>query len=280
MRVGILMTAASLAIAGCAGNGEGLDENGRPIDSGPLPLAPTFASIQQNVFTPICTRCHAGAQAPAGLRLDEASSYAMLVSAPSVEVPSLLRVQPGNPDASYLIQKLQGSAAVGGRMPLGGPPLPQETIDVIRQWITDGAQRSVASAPDAMPAKLSAVSPTDAEILAHPPIELLIQASAELDTGRLQAGGMTLVASGRDGSFEEGNEVLIKNARIEVRSLDPAVLAIFVPREQWVVDSYQLRIAGGDSVAITDRAGRPIDGDGDGTAGGDFVVSFELGGTL
>lgn len=279
MRVGILMT-ASLAIAGCAGNGDGLDENGRPSDDGPLPLAPTFASIQQNVFTPICTGCHAGAQAPIGLRLDEASSYAMLVNAPSAEVPSLARVRPGNPDASYLIQKLQGSAAVGGRMPLGGPPLPQETIDVIRQWITDGAQRSVADAPDAMPTKLSAVSPADAEILGHPPVELLIEASAELDTSRLQGGGMTLVSSGRDGSFEEGNEIPINGARVAVRSLDPTVLAILVPREQWVVDSYRLRIAGHDSVAITDRVGKAIDGDGDGAAGGDFVAYFELGGTL
>lgn len=280
MRVGILMTTVSLAIAGCAGNGEGLDENGRPIDGGPLPLAPTFESIQQNVFTPICTGCHAGAQAPVGLRLDEASSYAMLVNAPSGEVPSLARVSPGNPDESYLIQKLQGSAAVGGRMPLGGPPLPQETIDVIRQWITDGAQRSVADVPDAMPTKLSAVSPTDTEILGHPPIELLIEASAELDTSRLQGGGVTLVSSGRDGSFQEGNEIPINGAQVEVRSLNPTVLAIFVPREQWAVDSYQLRIAGHDSVAITDRAGKTIDGDGDGAAGGDFVIYFELGGTL
>jgi hypothetical protein len=279
MRVGILITTVSLAIAGCAGNGEGLDENGRPIDGGPLPLAPTFASIQQNVFTPICTGCHAGAQAPVGLRLDEASSYAMLVNAPSVEVPSLARVRPGNPEESYLMQKLQGSAAVGGRMPLGGPPLPQETIDVIGQWITDGAQRSVADAPD-VPAKLTAVSPTDAEILGRPPVELLIQASAELDTSRLHGGGVTLVRSGRDGSFEEGNEIPINGARVEVRALDPTVLAILVPHEPWVVDSYRLRIAGHDSAAIIDRAGKTIDGDGDGSAGGDFVAYFELGGTL
>ncbi|HEY6642114.1 hypothetical protein [Povalibacter sp.] len=277
MRLGLLMTAASLAVAGCAGNGEGLDENGRPIDGGPVPLAPTFASIQQNVFTPICTGCHVGAQAPLGLRLDEASSYAMLVNAPSAEVPSLMRVRPGDPDGSYLLHKLQGSAAIGGRMPLGGPPLPQATIDVIRQWITDGAQQSVA---DAMPATLSAVSPTNAEILGKPPIELLVQASAELDTSRLQAGGVTLVASGHDGSFEEGNEVSINVMQVEVRSLDPTVLAILVPREQWTVDSYRFRIAGHDSEAITDRAGNVIDGDGDGAAGGDFVAYFELGGTL
>src|SRR5262245_12326579 len=95
-------------LIGCAGDGTGLDMNGRPVSSGGAeeqPLTPTLQSIQDNVFTPICTQCHIGAAAPLGLRLDEGSSFAMLVNAPSVEVPSLLRVSPGHPDDSYLIQK-------------------------------------------------------------------------------------------------------------------------------------------------------------------------------
>ena len=129
---------------GCAGSGAGLDMNGQPLSSAPNSapgaLTPDFASIQQNVFTPICTRCHAGANAPEGLQLDAAHSYAMLVNVSSAEVGSLLRVDPGNPDASYLILKLQGSnGIVGQQMPLNGPYLSQATIEVIRQWITDGA---------------------------------------------------------------------------------------------------------------------------------------------
>ncbi|HEY5808335.1 MAG TPA: hypothetical protein VIT67_10230, partial [Povalibacter sp.] len=151
--------AVSVALVGCAGNGDGLDESGRPVDGAPQPLTATFESIQENVFTPLCTGCHSGAQAPLGLRLDEAASYAMLVNAPSVEVPALRRVQPGNPDSSYLIQKIEGSAAVGARMPLNGPALPQATIDVMRQWITDGAQRTAAVGASAMPAALMGISP-------------------------------------------------------------------------------------------------------------------------
>jgi hypothetical protein len=45
----------------------------------------------------------------------------MLVNVASAEVPALLRVNPGNPDASYIVQKLQGNNAVGARMPFGGP---------------------------------------------------------------------------------------------------------------------------------------------------------------
>ena len=81
------------------------------------PADSDFQEIQDTVFTPICTHCHIGANAPQGLRLDAANSYAMLVNVASAEVPGLLRVIPGNPDQSYLVQKIQGTAAVGGRMP-------------------------------------------------------------------------------------------------------------------------------------------------------------------
>jgi len=132
------------ALAGCGGgSGEGLDSNGRPTSGtgGAAPLTASFASIQDNVFTPVCTGCHAGAAAPVGLRLDAASSYALLVGVASGEVSSLQRVAPGRPDDSYLIQKLEGRAAVGSRMPLGGPFLDDATIAVIRQWIAAGAPR-------------------------------------------------------------------------------------------------------------------------------------------
>lgn len=136
----------ALAVAGCGGSGEGLDQNGRPIGEGGDggPLQPTLASIQRNVFTPACTGCHAGAGAPQGLRLDAANSATSLVGVASTEVPSLLRVAPGDPDASYLVRKLEGSATVGERMPLGGPFLDATTIGVIRQWIADGAATSEA----------------------------------------------------------------------------------------------------------------------------------------
>ncbi len=130
-------------LASCGGgSGDGLDSNGRPLGEGNNPGGPllaTHASIQAHVFTPACTACHAGAAAPQGLRLDAANSYAMLVGVNSAEVPSLRRVAPGSPDQSYLIQKLEGHAAVGARMPLGGPYLDADTIAKIRQWISNGA---------------------------------------------------------------------------------------------------------------------------------------------
>jgi hypothetical protein len=142
-----LICLAATAASGCGGSGEGLDTNGRPIGEGGAgdgALAPTLASIQQNVFTPVCTACHAGGGAAQGLRLDAGNSAASLLGVPSNEVPSMLRVAPGNPDASYLVQKLEGTAAVGARMPLGGPFLDPQTIGVIREWISQGAQQAQA----------------------------------------------------------------------------------------------------------------------------------------
>ena len=256
-----VLCAALCCITGCAGNGEGLDENGRPLgEDDDAPLAANLQSIQENVFTPVCTGCHAGAAAPVGLRLEEGASFAMLVNAPSTEVPALNRVTPGDPDGSYLIQKLEGTAAVGAQMPLGQPPLPQATIAVIRQWIANGAQASSASAPAVMPMQLHAIA---APLNANDPV--LVQADGELKISTLTVENVRLVRSGGDGTFADGNEVQIGAVRIDVRSLDPTVLAIGNEKGSWVADRYQLTISG------QDREGLPV---------ADFAMQFNAGGSL
>ena len=70
------------------------------------------------------------------------ASFSALVNVASLQVGSLMRVTPGDPDNSYLVQKLEGTATVGVQMPQGGPFLDQATIDMVRQWITDGAQNN------------------------------------------------------------------------------------------------------------------------------------------
>src|ERR1700722_4105012 len=139
--------------AGCAGNGQGLDQNGQPISAGGSsgPITADFQSIQDNVFTPICSKCHIGGGAPEGLQLDAAHSYNLLVGVPSAEQPALLRVKPGDPDNSYMVRKIEGlNGITGGQMPLMETPLPQATIDAIRQWITNGAPNAPAAAAKAV----------------------------------------------------------------------------------------------------------------------------------
>lgn len=262
-----------IALAGCAGDGEGLDENGRPIDEGEGggALAADFASIQANVLTPICTTCHTGAAAPLGLRLDEGVSYALLVNAPSTEVPSLLRVNPGDPNSSYLMQKLEGTAQVGARMPLGGASLPEETLAVIRQWIVEGAQPPAESA---VPTSLRAAWPMQGAALKRLST-IVVVADAELDTTVLAAGVIGLTRSGGDGVFGDANDVEIA-ADIQLRSLSPATFTIEPRDRKWPADTYALRISGSAPLAITDLRAMPVDGDADGAPGGDFVLTFEM----
>jgi len=98
-----------------------------------------FQRIQDTIFTPHCVSCHSGFFAPHSLRLDAPNSYRSLVSMQSAEVPAFQRVKPSDPDASYLIQKVEGHASEGVRMPASGPPLSRKDIELIRQWIAGGA---------------------------------------------------------------------------------------------------------------------------------------------
>mgnify|MGYP000556885803 CR=1 FL=1 len=157
----------TLALSACdAGSGEGLDENGMPLeantgedppgdedtpDDGEVPDEDpvdtdgvTLAELQTDIFGPICAQCHVGSGAPQGLRLDsEDNSYDFLVGQAANEDPSLLRVDPGNPDGSYLVHKIEGRASiVGSRMPLGQDPLADADIQRIRDWIANGAPRT------------------------------------------------------------------------------------------------------------------------------------------
>ena len=119
--------------------------------TGPTPnLEPTFSSIQHDIFetsdssgrTP-CVQCHTnvGRLPAGGLILISGSSYNALINAASLQRLGALRVIPGNPEASYLIQKLEGAAGIAGRrMPFNGPPyLTDGQILVIKRWIEIGA---------------------------------------------------------------------------------------------------------------------------------------------
>jgi hypothetical protein len=67
-------------------------------------------------------------------------THATLIGVPSTEVPDMMRIAPGNPDASYLLQKISSTTPLDGvRMP-PDQPLPTNKIEAIRLWIAAGAQ--------------------------------------------------------------------------------------------------------------------------------------------
>ena len=251
-----------------AGDGRGLNVAGRPLEEGgDLPLAPTLDSIQANVFDAFCIVCHSGAGAPQGLRLDAASSYANLVGVPSQEAGSLLRVEPGNPDASYLIRKLEGTATEGGQMPLGAPPLPQSTIDFVRQWITEGAQPISAGATGPQPLVVS-LSPTPGSTGAEFPARIVAGFDREIDASTVNELTFTLTRSGGDGRFDDGDDVAVPAPSIGLSPFNPRVAIMDLGGVAPVHDVYRVTLAGTGPGAILSVGGRSLDGD--------FVAEFEV----
>lgn len=265
------------AMIGCGGSGEGLDQTGRPVNENP-PVDNTpdanFAFLQNSVLTPVCTVCHLGGAAPVGLRLDSANAYDMLVNVESVQVPGVLRVAPGDPDNSYLIQKLEGTAAVGGQMPLGGPPLDGPTIDLFRQWIADGALPIDTSVPSTTPPIVITNSPVSNAVLSSPPSALSAEFSQPMDASL--AGPLTFLlrGSGGDGSFDDGNEIAISPSSITLTG--GTTINMDVSAATFADDVYEARLVGTGATALADLSGSILDGDSDGVSGGDYAWQFTI----
>jgi hypothetical protein len=75
--------------------------------------------------------------------LSTGHAYGQVVNVASLELGSMMRIHPGQPDSSYLVHKIQGThLSVGGmreRMPLGKPPLSDQDIATVRAWVSAGA---------------------------------------------------------------------------------------------------------------------------------------------
>ena len=116
----------------------GLVLPGAAFAADPVSFAKDIAPILKNN----CATCHLTGQEAGGMALYPGKAYEFLVNVPSQE-SKLLRVKPGAPDKSYLIAKLMGThldaGGSGTRMPFGAPPLPDQTIQLIRDWIAAGA---------------------------------------------------------------------------------------------------------------------------------------------
>jgi hypothetical protein len=118
--------------------------------------------------------------------LDAADSYNLLVGVPSTEVPSVLRVKPGDPVNSYIIQKLQGHAAVGAQMPFGGPYLSADTIAFVQQWITNGAPPAGAAGV-ASPLAVTSIVPRSEETVSEPPPQIMMAFNNDLDVSQIDS---------------------------------------------------------------------------------------------
>lgn len=269
------LVVAALAATAC-GSGSG------PLNQAGGALLPNYDSIQANILTPLCTNCHVGATAPLGLRLDAANGYDLLVNRPSVQQPSLLRVDPFNPNLSYLIQKLEGTGATGGQMPLGAPALPQADINIVRQWIAEGAARSPAP-PPTNPVRVSSLDPLPASAVPTLPMVVTAIFDRDLNAASVDTNSFHVERSGGDGTFGDGNEVAIVPDAVSVPPANPRTALFDMSSATPVEDTYQVTLLGTGSAAILDLGGNALDGEfsatfpsGDGSAGGDFVAEFSV----
>jgi hypothetical protein len=270
---GMIAVCVSALLAGCGGGGGGYNNNTPPPASQTPPPATNqslFQQVQSQVLTPNCNGCHVGANAPAGLRLDAANSFAMLVNVASTQVPTLLRVKPGDPDNSYLVQKIDGRATVGGRMPLGRAALPQASIDLVRSWIAAGA--TMNSVDDGR-FSIQSTIPAAGEMSVAAVKEFQIIFSSDIDASLVSSTAISIESSGGDGSFAEGNETLLPLADVRVSPANARVLLVY-PAAPLAGDDYRLVIDEASGIALADNANRTLDGDGDGKAGGAFTLTF------
>ena len=205
----------------------------------------------------------------------------MLVNVASTEVPSILRVAPSDPDNSYLIQKLEGTASVGEQMPFGGTPLPQASIDVIRQWIIDGAIDDRAPSSEAI--RVASLSPVPDSELETPPEEIIAMFDRELDVSTVNAETFIVEASGGDGTFADGNEQQVAAAGITTPDVTPASATFDLSGVALADDTYRVRLLGSGASVILDLDANALDGEfsgtfpsGDGAGGGDFEAVFTV----
>lgn len=119
-----------LLVAGCGG-----DEAAEPV---------AYQQVQAVWEEYGCTGCHPGVNS--SLDLSENRSYADLVGIAALEDPSLTRVVAGDPERSFLYLKLGGAPpiadvpAIGTRMPPRAPPIEADDLQLVRDWIEQGAK--------------------------------------------------------------------------------------------------------------------------------------------
>jgi hypothetical protein len=125
--------ALALLLAALGGAACGGEETAAPIPA-------HLSTIEGEIFARNCTlsSCHDAESPEEGMSL-VAPTHAALVGVASSEAPDLVRVAPGDPEASYLLQKITSATPRDGERMPPGQPLASNKIEAIRAWIAAGA---------------------------------------------------------------------------------------------------------------------------------------------
>lgn len=150
-----------------------------------------------------CAKCHTEnglmGPAPEGFRL---TSYAETVSA-----ADRARLVPGNPMASELMRRIRGQARP--RMPFDGPPyLSESEINIIEQWIRDGARDASGNPAPSVTGRRIRLHGTFDNAGRLDGLEITISSETRVDD-RPQAGDYVQVR----GSIGEKGNVVVERIR-------------------------------------------------------------------
>ena len=130
------------------------------VAGNPIELDPTWPSIYDGLISRRCATpaCHSEGVAAGALVLDEEdvawrNLVGVVAAGTRCDESGTIRVEPGNPDASLLVHKLEGVDAMdrdvcGDIMPNGRTsPFPEDVMAPIREWIMTGACEDPMACP-------------------------------------------------------------------------------------------------------------------------------------
>ena len=105
-----------------------------------VPESTTTAEISEDIFSKSCafSSCHSSASsASAGLQLHDEEAVLNMIDHPATQSPEKMLVVPGDPENSYLIQKMRGYQLAEGTdsMP-PGTTLCEGKIQLVEDWIS------------------------------------------------------------------------------------------------------------------------------------------------
>jgi hypothetical protein len=168
-------------------------------------------------------------------------------------------------------------------MPAGLPALPQDDINIIRQWIADGAQPSSSAAG---PVRVTSLSPTPSSTLLALPASITAGFDRELNAPSVTTATFTLQRAGTDGQLGTADDVAVAPVFVSVAAGGRSAVMNLAGVAS-VFDRYRITLVGTGAAVIQDLGGNALDGEpirllpsGDGTAGGNYTATFTVAGTL
>ena len=300
----IVIISLIILVSGCdSGSGEDLTEQGRPLeevivvaneeqdDSADKGIQPTLTSLQEHVFTPICSTCHGGANPAAGQNLSSIeNTIAHLINVNSSN-PEFKRVLPGDALKSYLYLKVTGDSRAGSRMPLGQPSLPADAINAIKLWIDQGA---LAPQSSNIPAFVSRVTQEEGNRTMHI-LHDNDRGESRVSYQWQQEGSLVVVFWFNKSMDFEGvtvEQLLVKVTNNDILQTDDSWFLATENMELNIINDYSLQLnlthlssdlthlniqLNNPTIStLATRLGQQLDGDKNGTEGGVFNYEISL----